>query len=86
MWLGLSMRTKQTWIMSFVTHEARQQRFSIPAASGESSGRSHITVPLPADLKLLALMPHMHLRGKSFRYEARYPDGREEVLLDVSPL
>ena len=27
--------------------------------------------------------PHMHLRGKSFRYTAHYPDGREEILLDV---
>ena len=25
----------------------------------------------------------MHLRGKAFRFEAIYPDGREEVLLDV---
>ena len=25
----------------------------------------------------------MHLRGKSFRFEATYPDGRREVLLDV---
>lgn len=33
--------------------------------------------------ELLCLMPHMHLRGKSFRYEARYPDGTTEVLLDV---
>jgi hypothetical protein len=29
------------------------------------------------------MMPHMHLRGKSFRYEAIYPDGNREVLLDV---
>lgn len=35
------------------------------------------------DVKLISLTPHMHLRGKSFRYEVRYPDGREEVLLDV---
>ncbi|HVC98891.1 MAG TPA: redoxin domain-containing protein [Pirellulales bacterium] len=35
------------------------------------------------DLLLLALFPHMHLRGKSFRYEASYPDGAREVLLDV---
>src|SRR5207248_2886230 len=27
--------------------------------------------------------PHMHLRGKSFRYEALYPDGKSEILLDV---
>jgi hypothetical protein len=35
------------------------------------------------DVLLLALFPHMHLRGKSFRYELLHPDGREEVLLDV---
>lgn len=32
---------------------------------------------------LLSMTPHMHLRGKSFRYEARYPDGKKEILLDV---
>ncbi|HJT77429.1 MAG TPA: redoxin family protein [Gemmataceae bacterium] len=35
------------------------------------------------DVLLLALFPHMHLRGRSFRYEATYPDGRTEILLDV---
>jgi peroxiredoxin len=35
------------------------------------------------DRLLLGLTPHMHMRGKSFRYEAIYPDGRREVLLDV---
>ncbi|WP_020470239.1 redoxin domain-containing protein [Zavarzinella formosa] len=35
------------------------------------------------DVLLLAMFPHMHLRGKSFRYEADYPDGSRETLLDV---
>lgn len=35
------------------------------------------------DTVLLEMTPHMHLRGKSFRYEAEFPDGRREVLLDV---
>jgi peroxiredoxin len=35
------------------------------------------------DVLLLAMFPHMHLRGKSFRYEAVDPDGRVEILLDV---
>ena len=35
------------------------------------------------DVHIVALWPHMHLRGKSFRYEAHYPDGRSEVLLSV---
>jgi hypothetical protein len=32
---------------------------------------------------LLSFFPHMHLRGKAFRYVAEYPDGREEILLDI---
>lgn len=35
------------------------------------------------DVLLLALFPHLHLRGKSFRYEVSYPDGTSEILLDV---
>jgi hypothetical protein len=35
------------------------------------------------DYILYALMPHMHLRAKSFCFEATYPDGRSEVVLDV---
>ncbi len=35
------------------------------------------------DVDLLSFFPHMHLRGKSFRYEALYADGRAEVLLEV---
>jgi peroxiredoxin len=35
------------------------------------------------DELLTYMLPHMHLRGKSFRYSAVYPDGNEEILLDV---
>ena len=34
-------------------------------------------------MTLHAFYPHMHYRGSHFRYEARYPDGRVEVLLSV---
>jgi len=37
----------------------------------------------PFDMDLITLAPHMHLRGKSFRYELRYPNGTTETLLDV---
>jgi hypothetical protein len=36
-----------------------------------------------SEVLLLGLMPHMHVRGKSFSYEAIYPDGRRETILDV---
>ncbi|MCA9213246.1 MAG: redoxin domain-containing protein [Planctomycetales bacterium] len=35
------------------------------------------------DELLLDMTPHMHLRGKAFRYEAIYPNGSKEVLLDL---
>jgi hypothetical protein len=35
------------------------------------------------DIRLLSLSPHLHLRGKSFRFEAVLPDGQRRLLLDV---
>jgi peroxiredoxin len=35
------------------------------------------------DTDLIWMAPHMHLRGSAFRYEAAYPDGKREILLDV---
>ena len=35
------------------------------------------------DTLLLGYTPHMHLRGKYAKYVATYPDGKEEVLLEV---
>jgi peroxiredoxin/mono/diheme cytochrome c family protein len=35
------------------------------------------------DAHLLHFMPHMHLRGKDFLYEAIYPSGKKEILLSV---
>ncbi|MBL9125031.1 MAG: redoxin domain-containing protein [Planctomycetaceae bacterium] len=38
---------------------------------------------LRKDIVLTGMMPHTHVRGRSFRYEVDYPDGTHEVLLDV---
>ena len=61
--------------------EAMNPEFEIPP--GESDYVVTSTERARKDITLLSLTPHMHLRGKSFRYELRYPDGREENLLDV---
>ena len=37
--------------------------------------------PFKEDSYLLSMGPHSHYRGKSFKYELEYPDGRREVLL-----
>jgi hypothetical protein len=35
------------------------------------------------DIHLHSLTPHMHYRGAAMEYKVFYPDGREEVLLNV---
>jgi hypothetical protein len=35
------------------------------------------------DVSLRSILPHTHLRGKSWEYSATYPDGRSEVILSV---
>lgn len=35
------------------------------------------------DARLLSMFPHMHLRGKSFRIDAKYRNGKQETLLNV---
>lgn len=38
---------------------------------------------LPTDMLVSSFMPHMHVRGKSFKYEVTMQDGKTETLLDV---
>jgi peroxiredoxin len=64
-----------------ITDKAANPRFRIPP--GADNHKVEATKKFDKDTLVLALFPHMHLRGKSFRYTARYPDGREEILLDV---
>ncbi len=65
-----------------VTSRAAENRFSIPPNEGDHKVEAS-SPSSPADLLLLSMMPHMHLRGKSFTYEAVMPGGRRTTLLDV---
>ena len=55
--------------------------FMIPAGDADHVVKAKYT--FDRDQLLLSMLPHMHLRGKSFRYTAHYPDGKQEILLDV---
>ena len=35
------------------------------------------------DAEIVTLRPHAHVRGKSAEYKLIYPDGREEIVLNV---
>jgi mono/diheme cytochrome c family protein len=71
---------------SEITHEVfsqigLEQEFEIPPHAKDYS----VTVEprrFPSHGKLLAVAPHMHLRGKSFRLIS-HTEGKESVLLDV---
>lgn len=60
---------------------APNRMFEIPP--GDSNYEVASQHRFDKDVLLLNLTPHMHLRGKSFRYEAEYPGGRREILLDI---
>jgi hypothetical protein len=53
----------------------------IPA--GEPDYRLEARHTFRKDALLLNLAPHLHVRGKAFRFELELPDGRRSVLLDV---
>jgi peroxiredoxin/mono/diheme cytochrome c family protein len=64
-----------------ITHGIVQHKFAIPPDA--DNFRVTSTWTSPNDAHLLNMMPHMHLRGKDFKYTATYPDGTTEVLLSV---
>ena len=65
-----------------VTQETVNHKFSIPPR--DPAYRVEATSSKsPIPVKVLALMPHMHLRGKSFHYEAVLPGDERRILLDV---
>lgn len=56
-------------------------RFRIPP--GDPRHEVAATHRFEQDTDVFGFFPHMHLRGTAFRYRLRYPDGREEMLLDI---
>ena len=65
-----------------LTGTAINARFVIPAGDANFEVRSSWTAT--DDVRIIDLMPHMHVRGKDFTYTAVYPDGHSEVVLQVS--
>jgi hypothetical protein len=55
--------------------------FLIPPNAGNHPVTACYTFPEDADV--LSYVAHMHFRGRSMRFEATYPDGRTDILLDI---
>jgi peroxiredoxin len=63
------------------TRGIAQRLIFIPPGSNSYESTSRTT--FDRDIELFSLLPHMHLRGKDFKYVAVYPDGKKETLLSV---
>ena len=56
--------------------------FEIPAGDPNAEATSSYT--FAEDVTVLSLTPHMHYRGKDFKFTATWPDGTSKELLKVS--
>jgi hypothetical protein len=53
----------------------------IPAGAGDHRVDAEMTVN--GEVLLYSLLPHTHVRGKAWKFDVVYPDGRREVVLSV---
>ncbi|HTU93523.1 MAG TPA: redoxin domain-containing protein [Gemmataceae bacterium] len=79
--IGLTFADPKTVRKAIRSEAAINFRFRIPP--GAANHRVEADYRFGQDALLYAMFPHMHLRGKSFRFEAIYPDKTREILLDV---
>jgi hypothetical protein len=74
------------WAKQAPTNEVRvsammNPRFMIPAGADNHAVEAGLS--FVEDVTIYGLVPHTHLRGKSWEYRLTYPDGREETILSV---
>lgn len=80
-YLGVRFVDKQDVRKLLQGRIAINKRFEIPP--GKAKHVVTATYRADEEENLLSMSPHMHLRGSAFTYEAQFPDGRKQVLLDV---
>lgn len=81
--IGLLFADEKTITHAVMTSEARKSRGLVIPPNSENERHEADSPKSPVEVQLLNLMPHMHVRGKSFRYELRTAAGRSETVLDV---
>ena len=78
--LGLKIRKDKPTYRAF-SGSATQFRLDIPP--NEANYKTEATYVFKEDVTMLDMTPHMHLRGKAFKYVLTYPDEKTEELLNV---
>lgn len=80
-YLGVVFADQEEIRKEVAVESAGNYAFRIPP--NDPDHRVESTFTFSRNGLLLSLMPHMHLRGKDFSFEALYPDGQTEKLLSV---
>jgi peroxiredoxin len=78
--IGLTFAKKPPKYELFIS-EFANTNFEVPA--NDPHFKAEATFRLPADARVISFAPHMHWRGKDYRYEVVYPDGKRQTLLSV---
>jgi mono/diheme cytochrome c family protein len=78
--LGLYYADKAP-VKEYQTAVAIKPSLRIPANSDDTTDTAYFL--FHQDSQVLSYLPHMHQRGAAVKYTFRYPDGRDEVVLDV---
>ena len=79
--LGLQFATPDEVEREALHVAAYNDQFVIPPY--ESHHMVEASYTFDRDAEIVFYCPHMHLRGKDFSYEAHYPDGTREMLMQV---
>ncbi len=74
----------------FATEPPRERVFTLAAGKGDfkippgdANYRVDSEFEMGTQVKLIGMLPHMHLRGKDFEYRVVYPTGEKETILSV---
>jgi hypothetical protein len=73
--------TDQPPAQEYQTAIALKPSLQVPAGSRDTEDTAYFL--FHQDSQVLTFFPHMHQRGSGARYTLHYPDGRDEVVLDV---
>jgi hypothetical protein len=65
----------------FMSVTAAQTNLTIPAGDPNAEAKATLRFGQPVDF--VYMQPHMHLRGKDMRIDAKYPTGERETILNV---
>jgi peroxiredoxin len=87
---GKAQKDRSSVGLIFAKEPPKRQVLTVPVANrmfkippGDDSHKVESSFTFPEDGHLISFMPHMHLRGKDFLYEAIFPDGKTQTLLAI---